>query len=388
MNNNKGFPLKTVCIIIFVTAIITSLTTGLIIYNNSKIVLGSTSIKEDESLREFLKVYNGLDESYYKNINKTEMVDAAIKAMLDYLGEDYSTYLNQNETDNLAERLSGKFLGIGISITNGNEIYRVYDDTPAKRAGLQEQDKIISINNKDTENLSQAEVSNLIDKTTENTIVVNRNEEILTFYVKAEKINTPLTAEIVDEEHKIGYILITAFTDTVGEEFKKSINNLESLGMESLIIDMRENSGGYLKGATDIASIFLKKGDTIYSLEGKEKTEEYYDETEEEKNYKVVVLIDENTASASEVLAAALKDNGKSTLIGTVSYGKGRVQQTKSLEDGSMVKYTTARWLRPNGECIDEIGIKPDIEVKLEQNEEGKWIDTQLEKAIEVLSQN
>ena len=112
----RGFELKKVCIIIVITAIVTSLTTGLIIYNNSKIILGSTSIKEDEALTEFLRVYNSLDENYYTDYNKTEMIDAAIAAMLDYLGEDYSTYLNQDETDSLSNKLSGKYLGIGISI--------------------------------------------------------------------------------------------------------------------------------------------------------------------------------------------------------------------------------------------------------------------------------
>jgi len=124
--NIPGFPLKWVCIIIFVTAIVTSLTTGLIIYNNSKIVLGSVSIKEDEALREFLRVYNGLDESYYENYNKTEMIDAAIAAMLKYLGEDYSTYMNQQETDDLADHLSGKFKGIGISIIKSRNSRRRY----------------------------------------------------------------------------------------------------------------------------------------------------------------------------------------------------------------------------------------------------------------------
>ena len=122
----KGFPLKWVCIIIFITAIVTSLTTGVIIYNNSKIILGSSSIKDDNALREFLKVYNSLEESYYEDINKNEMIDEAIAAMLKYLGEDYSTYLNKKETENLSNQLSGQFKGIGISITNGREIFKVH----------------------------------------------------------------------------------------------------------------------------------------------------------------------------------------------------------------------------------------------------------------------
>lgn len=379
-----GFSLRSVSIIIIITAIITSLTTGVIIYNNNRAILGGANIQEDEALQEFLKIYNSLDEDYYEDINKNEMIDAAISAMVDYLGEEYSIYLNQNETDNLSDQLSGKFVGIGISIGLEGKIVKVYQDTPADRSGLQEGDKILSINDNSTLEKTSAEIANLIDRTSENTIVVNRGTEELTFKVTPETINEPLTTNIYNPN--IGYIYINAFTNTVGEEFKKSLTELESNGITSLIIDLRGNTGGYLKGATDIASIFIEKGKTLYYLENKEKKEEYKDETSESKNIPVIVLIDGTSASASEVLAAALKDSYGATLVGTLSYGKGKVQQTNKLEDGSMVKYTIAKWLRPNGECIDEIGIQPDYEIQLEQSEEGYLIDTQLEKAIELLS--
>jgi len=385
---NKGFSLRWVSIIIVITAVVTSLTTGVIIYNNSKIVLGTTSIRDDDALREFLKVYNSLDESYYEDINKTEMIDEAIAAMLKYLGEDYSTYLDKDETNDLSNRLSGKFKGIGISISNNREIVKVYENTPAFSAGLQPGDIILSVNNKTTEGLNQVELSNLIDKINENTILVRRGEEEIIFYVTADVINRPLTTQIIDKEtQKIGYIFISAFTDIVGEEFQKALVDLESQGMSRLIIDMRGNSGGYLKGATDIASLFIEKGKKLYSLETKEKTEHFYDETDEKRDYPLIILMDENTASASEVLSAALKDSYENVLfVGKISYGKGKVQQTKTLEDGSMVKYTTAKWLRPNGECIDGFGLSPDYEVDLMQNEDGTWVDTQLEKAIELFS--
>ena len=383
----KGFELKKVCIIIIITAIVTSLTTGLIIYNNSKIILGWTSIKEDEHLTEFLRVYNSLDENYYTDYNKTEMIDAAIAAMLDYLGEDYSTYLNQDETDSLSNKLSGKYLGIGISIANGNEILKVYEDTPAAEAGLQIGDKIISVNNENTTEKTQAEVSNMINKTKENEIVIDRNGEYITFNITAAEINMPLTREIIEyNNRKIGYIYISSFTNTVGEEFAKSLRELENEGMESLIIDVRENTGGYLKGATEIASQFIEKGKILYSLESKESVDEYKDETDEYKTYKVAILVSENTASASEVLTAALKDSYGAVVVGKTTYGKGRVQQTRTLEDGSMVKYTTAKWLRPNGECIDGIGIIPDFDVDIIQNEDGTYTDQQMNTALEQLS--
>ena len=368
MKKEFNFSIKAVIIIIIVTAITSSITSGLILYNNSKILIGTSDLKKDTALQEFLKVYYGLDDDYYKDIDKTQMVDAAISAMLNYLGEDYSTYMNQDETEDLANKLSGKYNGIGISITNGNEIVKVYDDTPAKNAGLEEHDLIESINGTATEGLTQAEVANLIDKQNENTIVVLRNNEELTFKVKAESINSPLPSTTYEENGKtIGYISISSFTNTVETEFKKALEDLETKNISGLIIDLRNDGGGYLKGASSIASLFLEKGKTIYSLEGKDKTDTYKDETDEKRDYKVGVLINAGSASASEVLASALKDSYGATLVGEVSYGKGRVQQTKSLEDGSMVKYTTAKWLRPNGDCIDGLGLQPDYEIKLEK---------------------
>lgn len=387
MKSRKGFSLKSVAIIIIVTAIITSLTTGLIIYNNSKLILGSASLSNDSALKEFLKVYSSLDENYYEDIDKTKMIDAAIAAMLKYLGEDYSTYLNQTETDSLSNKLSGTFKGIGISITNGNEIVKVYEDTPAFKAGLKENDKIIRINDTDTEGKNQIEVANLIDKTKENTLVVSRDGAELTFKVIPEEINTPLTTQVYEKnDKKIGYIYIEAFTEKVGEEFKKSLEDLEQQGITSLIIDVRENTGGYLKGATEIASLFLEKGKTIYSLEGKDGVTTYKDETDEKRDYPIILLINENTASASEVLAAALQDSYGAKLVGKISYGKGKVQQTKQLEDGSMVKYTSARWLTPEGECIDGFGLAPHYEEDIVRNEDGTYTDNQLNKAIELLS--
>ncbi len=389
MKKEYNFSIKSTIIIVIITSVVTSLVTGLILYNNSKILIGSSNLQTDTALQEFLQVYYDLEDDYYTDIDKTKMIDQAIAAMLDYLGEDYSTYMNQDETADLENHLSGQYVGIGISITNGNQIVKVYQDTPASRVGLLDNDVITSINGTSTEGLDQSAVSALISKTEENTITINRNGQTHTFKVTAETLNSPLISEIYEENNKrIGYILIESFTNTVEEEFAKSLTDLESQGIDSLIIDVRSNTGGYLKGATAIASMFLEKGKTIYSLEGKDSTDVYVDETDEKRDYPVMILMNDGTASASEVLAAALKESYGATLLGTTSYGKGKVQLTKSLEDGSMVKYTTARWLTPSGECIDEIGLDPDYLVNLEKDAEtGLYTDTQLEKARELLSQ-
>lgn len=385
-SNKNGFNIKWVIMIIIATAVLTSTTTGVILYNNNKLIFGKTSLKEDKALQEFLKVYRGLEENYYADIDKDKMIDAAISGMLDYLGEDYSTYLDQQQSKDLANSLSGKYEGIGISISSGNKIVKVHEDTPAMRAGLKENDVILMINNVSTQDLQSAEVANLINKTGDNEIKIAREGNEMLFHVKGETINTPLTSQLIEEEgKKIGYIFLNAFTNTVGEEFKKSLYELESQGIEGLIIDVRYNYGGYLKGATDIANLLLEKGKIIYSLEGKDNTEIYRDQTDEKRTYPIVVLVNESSASASEVLAASLKDSYGATLVGQITYGKGRVQQAKTLEDGSMVKYTTARWLRPTGECIDEYGLTPDYIEEIVKNEDGTYTDNQYEKAKELL---
>lgn len=160
--------------------------------------------------------------------------------------------------------------------------------------------------------------------------------------------------------------------------------------MDSLVIDLRNNTGGYLAQASEIANFFLEEGKIIYSLAEKDTTEEFRDDTSEKRDYPVAIIMNEGTASASEILAAALKDSyhRNVTLVGETSYGKGKVQQTRSLEDGSMVKYTTARWLRPNGDCIDGVGIRPDVEVELLLPSEGEEVvDTQLKEALRILGE-
>ena len=380
MKNKFGLSIKEIIVIVLVTAITTSLTTGIIIYNNNVLENGAVNINKDKDLKEFLKVYANLNKDYYEDIDKGKMLDSAIEAMVDYLGEDYSTYLDKDETESLEKELSGTYWGIGISVINNNRIYKIYPDTPASKVDLKEDDLIIKVNDKD---VGEENIANMILKDgSENVLVVKRGEETHEVRVKAEEINSPLTREVIDN---IGYIEVPTFTYNVASEFRKALEEIESKGINSLIIDLRSNTGGFLSGASEIASMFLEKDKVIYSLEEKDKKQTYKDDTDEKRDYKIVVLINGSTASASEVLASALKESYGATLIGSSTFGKGKVQQTKTLDDGSMVKYTTAKWYTPSGECIDEMGLFPDYAVKLEEDEEGHVIDTQLNKAIEVL---
>ena len=388
------FKLWEVIVISIISSLIMSLGTGYIAYRN--INKGKQNTSNNKNLQEFVKSYNQILDNYYDNIDEAALVDAAIKGMLNYLGDPYTTYLNESSKSYLTSSLTGTYEGIGVLITKTEndefEITTVYDDTPAKEAGIMPGDKIIKINDEATDGQTSSSLGALIKESKDSNvkITVKRGEEELTFNVTRKTLYNPaVSSKIIQQNEKnIGYIELTKFSDTAYEQFNKELQKLEASKIDSLIIDVRNNTGGYLNEATKIAELFIEKGKTIYSLENKTKTEVTKDETEEHRTYKVAILMNESSASASEVLASALKYSYNATLVGTKSYGKGKVQQTSNLSDGSMIKYTTARWLTPEGNCIDGIGLTPDIENSLpEATEENQVVeDTQLNAATQFLS--
>ena len=398
MRKDKGFNLVSTIIIIIVTAVISGITTGVIMYNGYKQSTGLSysDITNDPALIEFLEVYSSLLDDYYVDIDKEAMLEEAISAMMNYLGDNYTTYLTEEETEALAEKLAGEYKGIGVSIQD-NVIINVTKNSPAEKAGLLVNDQIVKINNEDVTGNLASEIAGKIknSKKEEITIVVIRNNEELEFKIKLSTLYIPaITSEIIEENNKkIGYIYIGTFSNTLVNQVEDTLKIFDEAQISNLIIDVRDNSGGYLTAASDVASLFLKKGQKIYSLEDKSGSTDFLDETDDYKDYSTIVLINKNSASASEILAAALRDSYGAKLLGENSYGKGKVQQTLSLTDGSMVKYTSAKWFTPNGVCIDEIGLEPDIYIENEyvyadeQKEVIKdIIDKQLPKAIELLS--
>ncbi len=382
-NKMIGFNLKEVILVIIVTALVTSLTTGVIVYNQNKLTKNLTyqDLNQDSALKEFLTVYASLIDEYYENVDKTAMLESAIGAMFNYLGEDYSTYMNKDESDALAEMLKGEYKGIGIEIDKQtNAIAGFIEGGAAESSGLMVGDVITSVNDSVIQNAS--DISSIVAKVNVGEkikISVIRGEENLDFFVENKNLFYPAVQSEMLEDG-IGYLKISTFSNTLKEQVQLALQKLESNDMQSLIIDLRNNTGGYLVAAKEVASMFLEKGKVIYSLEEKDDTKTFKDETDEKRDYKIVLLFNENSASASEVLIAALKESYGAITVGITSYGKGKVQQTYSLTDGSMVKYTSAKWLTPNGDCIDEIGITPSYVVE----ETRIDIDEQLNKAIEV----
>lgn len=388
------FKLWEVIVISVISSLIMSLGTGYIAYRN--INNGKQNTSNNKHLQEFVKSYNQILDNYYDNVNEEALIDAAIQGMLNYLGDPYTTYLNESSKSYLTSSLTGTYEGIGVLFTKNDneefEIINVYDDTPAKEAGILTGDIITKVNDESVAEKTSTELGTLIKESKKDTvkITIKRGEEELSFNVKRKTLYNPaVSSKVIEQnEKRVGYIALTKFSDTAYEQFNKELKKLESSNIDSLIIDVRNNTGGYLNEAKKIAELFIEKGKTIYSLENKNKTEITKDETEEQRSYKVGILINSGSASASEVLAAALKYSYGASLIGTKSYGKGKVQQTSNLSDGAMIKYTTARWLTPEGNCIDGVGLTPDVEKELpESTEEGQVVeDTQLNTAVEYLS--
>lgn len=388
MKNSKGFNLISVIIIICITSVVSAVTAGIIVTNNYN--LSYSDLSNDKELTDFIKAYSNIVNNYYENVDKEKMLDSALNAMLNYLGDNYTTYLTDEQRKALEESLQGTYQGIGVEINKDRVITKVTKNGPAEAAGLQAGDKFMSIDGTKLNDTDGNAVGLLIRGTDKKAvdIVVDRNGEELTFNVKIGTIEEPAIGYKM-KENNIGYIQISKFSRPLTSQMENALKELEANGMEKLIIDLRNNTGGYLDSAETTASLFLKKGKLIYSLEDKKSKEDYYDQTESSRDYPIVVLINNNSASSAEILAAALKDSYGAVLVGQTSYGKGKVQQTYDMEDGSMAKFTSARWLRPTGDCIDKKGIKPDFEVAqtTQTNENGEEIiiDTQLVKALEVI---
>lgn len=381
-NIKKNSNIINIVLIVIVISLLSSAITGITIYflNNKNVLL-------NENEKELLDTFKSINDKYYKDIDINKVKDAAIDGMMNYLNEDYSELLKDYESNILLDKLNGQYKGIGVSIGVTDDkvtIMEVRDDTPAKRADIRTGDVILGINNIKigTDNFSS--ITSLVENSESITLELKRDKEVLTKNVNVATIIKPsVSSSIIDElDKKIGYIYIETFSNTTDSQFKSSLELLESKGIDSLIIDVRDNTGGYLEIAKSIASLFLIKDKPIYQYKSKNSFEIVYDRTEESRNYDIVVLINERAASASEILALALKESYGAILIGETSYGKGSVQQLGVLNNNENIKITVAKWYSPNGNSIDEIGIIPGIYVKNDSTN----IDKQLKKAIEVLT--
>lgn len=350
----------------------------------------------DEEIQNFIEQYNYIVNNYYEEVDKKELLDAALEGMVESLGDPYSTYLDESSSSTFNATLNGSYEGIGVEITNDvyNNIIvtQVFEDTPAHKAGVKPLDIIVGINNKPITNTTTSDFVQMVkdlDVPTF-TLELKRDNETITVTVTREIVTlNSVASEIINSNNKkIGYIYVSIFAMNTDTQFKKHLDELEKDNIDSLIIDLRGNSGGHLTSVQNMMSMFLDKSKVIYQIENKGKTTKYYSSGTETKKYPIVVLVDEASASASEMLTATLKESYGATIVGKTTYGKGTVQELLDSNE-NQYKITTKKWLTPNGNWINEVGVKPDFEVDLDEKylkEPTKENDTQLEKAIDVLT--
>lgn len=349
-----------------------------------------------KELAKFVDAYDAIVNNYYKEVDKDKLVESAINGMVSSIGDEYTSYSDKDVTDNFNETVNGKYMGIGALIMKSEKdlvIYKVFEDSPSYRAGLKDGDIILKLDDKDTKDMSVNDIASIVknDRNKEVKILVKRGEENLDITIVKDMVELPVVSGKVinHNDKKIGYISLSIFSSVASEQFNKELVKLEKEGISGLVIDVRGNSGGYLTTVTDIASYFLKKGDIIYKLEVNDKVTVRKDKTKESRDYPVAVLIDKNSASASEILASSIKESYNGYVVGTNSYGKGTVQQTLVLSDGSMIKYTIEKWLTPLGNWINEEGVIPTNYVELSSEYLNNPVfenDNQLNKALELVS--
>lgn len=349
-----------------------------------------------KELAKFVDAYDAIVNNYYKEVDKDKLVESAINGMVSSIGDEYTSYSDKDVTDNFNETVNGKYMGIGALIMKSENdlvIYKVFEDSPSYRAGLKDGDIILKLDDKDTKDMSVNDIARIVknDGNKEVKLLVKRGEENLDITIVKDMVELPVVSGKVinHNDKKIGYISLSIFSSVASEQFNKELVKLEKEGISGLVIDVRGNSGGYLTTVTDIASYFLKKGDIIYKLEVNDKVTVRKDKTKESRDYPVAVLIDKNSASASEILASSIKESYNGYVVGTNSYGKGTVQQTLVLSDGSMIKYTIEKWLTPLGNWINEEGVIPTNYVELSSEYLNNPVfenDNQLNKALELVS--
>ncbi len=401
-DENRGPRIYKTLMIIVLTAFITFMVTSLSLYtyfiknlnDEETYDVGNSSITSGI----FGKVKSVINKYYLwkEDIDENKLQESAIAGYVDGLGDPYTQYISKDEMKEFTEEITGTFYGIGIYMTADNQkgviVYYPIPESPAEKAGIKAGDIIKKVDGKEFGYEQFNEIADFIkgQEGTKVKLTIERDGEQMDFEITREKITTnPITTEVL--EGNIGYVKVPSFDSETANHFKEKVEGLIKEGAKSLIIDLRNNGGGILDESTQIADFFLEKDKTIITTkDNKDKQDITKSKKDQIFNLPIVILSNKNTASASEILIGALKDNGRAKVIGKKTYGKGVIQTVITLSDGSGIKITTAEYYTPSGDAINKVGIKPDIEVELPDKVTNiyaidKKDDTQLQKAIEEL---
>lgn len=360
--------------------------------NQNQLIDQETADKIDE-VSQYMNLY------YYEEYNLDDIRTSMIKGIVSGLGDPYSVYYTPEEYQSLQESTSGNYYGIGAGLTQDKDtmevsITKIYKGTPSEEAGLLKGDIIKTVAGTEATSMELSELVKMIrgEEGTTVTIEIYRpsTEENLTFEVERRDITLPsVESKMIDGE--IGYIQISEFQTTTAEQFETQLSELEQKGMQGLIVDVRGNPGGLLSSVTTILDRLLPEG-VLVSTKDKNGYEDSISSDANCVNYPIVVLVDENSASASEIFAGAIKDYEYGTIVGTKTFGKGIVQSIFPLSNGDAIKITTSKYYTPNGNYIHGVGIEPDVEIEYEYTgdvnaEYDMTYDNQLQKGLELIKE-
>lgn len=389
-DEENAFSFGEVCLIILCTAVICVL--GGILIDRK---LFNSSSKYSSYLNELVENYQYIVNSYYEEVDEKKLVDAAINGIINELGDDYSNYFSSNESDNFDKVLTGAYEGIGVQIgqySNGDVvIVSVFEDTSAFKAGIKTGDIIKKINDESVDGLAVSDVSEMIKNADGDKIYIDilRNDKEEKIEVVRERVVLKsVEYEILKKNNKnVGYIYISIFSLNTSDQVKDALDAFEG-NVDCVILDVRDNSGGHLTSAEEILALFLDSSNIIYQMQVNDNITPYYSKGSKTRNYPVAVIINKDSASASEMLAIAMKEKYKAVIVGVNSFGKGTVQQKIQLSTGSSYKVTTKKWLSPDGNWVNGVGVSPDVYVE----ESDNWYnlshdkDVQLQKALDEIT--
>lgn len=405
-DEKRGQKVYKIIMLMILTAFITFMLTCIGIYKylgkdtliSRKIDITSNTGEGDVNIDKKLSKYKAIIDKYFLgDIDEKKLEEGAIKGYIEALDDKYSEYVTKEEMQSYTDDIMGNFVGIGIYMIQNTEYDRIevlspIKDSPAEKVGILPGDLIVKINDEEYKATDMTVASNKIkgEEGTSVKLEILRGTETLQFEVQRATINTnPVLSEIL--ENSIGYINVSSFGENTASDFKEKFEELQKQNIKSLIIDLRNNGGGLVQEATSIIDLIADKGSTeLITVDKKNNEDITKSKNNPIINMPIVVLVNENTASASEIVAGALKDLGKAKIVGTTTYGKGVIQEFLTLEDGSGLKITTEEYYTPNKTKINKIGINPDEKVELPDTVKNvlsveKEQDTQLKKAIELL---
>ena len=394
VERRSGFNFSEVIIIMIIAIMF-----GFLLGNIVNFVVFSDSSSSSDELDELVTTYNNIIDNYYEDVDKEELIDAGIQGMINYLDDPYATYFSGEASDDFNEALAGNYEGIGIEVMLKDGVIsvgNVFDNSPASKAGVKVGDIVTKVNDTDINGKSLTEVVSMIsgdNSKSKSKLTVNREGVELSFELSKDTIETPVVDSETYENNgkKIGYIKIEIFNSNSYKQFNKALKKLEKNNIEGLVIDVRDNPGGYLSEVKNILSLFLDKKQVLYQLQTKNKTEKIYGTKKSvDRDYPVSVIINDESASASEILASAFKESYGSHVVGINSYGKGTVQSASDLNSGDTIKYTVQKWLTPDGNWVNDKGVVPTdrVETVLQEGETLNYDnDTMLQTAINVVSE-